>query len=148
MHGPRISKRPTKSPKLLLLDTGLLAHLLAVDADRLQADRTLLGHMLENFVAVELLKQLGWSRRKCGLFHFRTTSGQEVDLVLEDASGQLVGIEVKAGATVERHDFRGLETMAAAVGKRFVRGIVLYTGNVAAPFGERLHALPIHCLWA
>ena len=82
------------------------------------------------------------------LFHFRTTSGQEVDLVLEDASGQLVGIEVKAGATVERHDFRGLETMAAAVGKRFVRGVVLYTGNVAVPFGERLHALPIHCLWA
>ena len=143
-----IGKRLTKSPKLLLLDTGLLTHLLAVDADRLQADRTLLGHVLENFVAVELLKQLGWSRRKCGLFHFRTTSGQEVDLVLEDASGQLVGIEVKAGATVERRDFRGLETMAAAVGKRFVRGVVLYTGDVAVPFGERLHAMPLHCLWA
>ncbi|HBO45571.1 MAG TPA: hypothetical protein DD670_16905 [Planctomycetaceae bacterium] len=143
-----IGKRLAKSPKLLLLDTGLLTHLLAVDAERLQADRTLLGHVLENFVAVELLKQLGWSRKKCGLFHFRTASGQEVDMVLEDASGQLVGIEVKAGATVDRHDFRGLETLAGAVGKRFVRGVVLYTGETPVPFAERLHALPIHWLWA
>ncbi|NLE40145.1 MAG: ATP-binding protein [Pirellulaceae bacterium] len=142
-----IGKRLAKSPKLLILDTGLLTHLLAVDAERLQADHTLLGHVLENFVAVELLKQLGWSQRKCGLFHFRTTSGQEVDLVLEDASGQLVGIEVKAGATVDRHDFRGLKTLAETVGDRFARGVVLYMGPTPVPFAERLHALPIHWLW-
>jgi uncharacterized protein len=142
-----IGKRLAKSPKLLLIDTGLLTHLLAVDAARLHSDRTLLGHVLENFVAVELLKQLGWTRRKCGLFHFRTESGQEVDLVLEDASGRLVGIEVKAGATVERRDFRGLEAFAAAVGDRFVRGIVVYTGEISVPFANRLHAIPIHHLW-
>jgi uncharacterized protein len=142
-----IGKRLAQSPKLLLTDTGLLTHLLGIDAARLRADRTLLGHVLENFVAVELLKQLGWSRQKCGLFHFRTETGHEVDLVLEDASGRLVGIEVKAGATVEKRDFRGLETLAAAVGDRFVRGVVLYTGEVPVPFAKRLQAIPIHHLW-
>lgn len=143
-----IGKRLTKAPKLLLVDTGLLTHLLGVDAARLRADRTLLGHVLENFVAVELLKQLGWSRNKCRLFHFRTEAGQEVDLVLEDAAGNLLGIEVKAAATVERRDFRGLETLAEVAGSRFVRGIVLYTGDAVVPFGKELRALPISHLWA
>lgn len=143
-----IGKRLTKSPKLLLVDTGLLTHLLAVDSARLRSDRTLLGHVLENFVAVELLKQLGWSYTKCGLFHFRTDSGQEVDLVLEDASGQVVGIEVKASATVEKRDFRGLEGLAAALGSRFVRGVVLYLGDASVPFGKEFRALPISGLWA
>ncbi|HUT09597.1 MAG TPA: hypothetical protein VMY42_03805 [Thermoguttaceae bacterium] len=52
------------------------------------------------------------------------------------------------GALSERRDFRGLTALADAVGKRFVRGVVLYTGEVSVPFGERLYALPIHSLWA
>jgi len=143
-----IGKRLTKSPKLLLTDTGLLTHLLGVDSVRLRSDRTLFGHVLENFIAMELFKQLGWSRKKCGIFHFRTEAGQEVDLVLEDASGQLVGIEVKAGATVEKRDFRGLEILAEAVDNRFMRGFVLYTGDTVVPFGKKLLALPIGHLWA
>ena len=143
-----IGKRLTKSPKLLLADTGLLVHLLGVDAVGLRADRTRLGHVLENFVAMEILKQTGWSKRKCRLFHFRTEAGQEVDLVLEDASGHLVGIEVKASATIEKRDFRGLEVLAELAGTRFVRGIVLYTGEAAVPFGKEMRAIPINHLWA
>lgn len=143
-----VGKRLAKSPKLLLSDTGLMLHLLAVDAVRLRSDRTLLGHVLENFAAMELIKQLGWSRKKCGLFHFRTNTGSEADLVLEDTSGRLAGIEVKAGATVERKDFRGIESLADAVGDRFVRGVVLYAGEESVPFSNRLLALPFQELWA
>ena len=143
-----IGKRLTKAPKLLLADTGLLVHLLDVDADRLRRDRTLLGHVLENFVAMELIKQLGWSERRCKLFHFRTESGAEVDLVLEDRAGRLVGIEVKCTASLRRRDFRGLEALAEAAGRRFVRGAILYTGATAVPFARDLHALPISQLRA
>lgn len=143
-----IGKRFSKSPKLLLSDTGLLAHLLAADEARLRSDRTLFGHVLENFVAVELCKQLAWSRRKCKIFHFRTEAGQEVDLLLEDASGNLVGIEVKSGATIEKKNFRGLETLAETMGERFVRGIVLYMGDATVPLGKKMLALPINQLWA
>lgn len=142
-----IGKRLTKAPKLLLVDTGLLTHLLEADANRLRRDRTLLGHVLENFVGMELIKQLGWSEKRCKLFHFRTESGAEVDLVLEDRAGRLVGIEVKCAASLQRQDFRGLETLAELSGRRFVRGVILYTGATTVPFGKTLHALPLSQLW-
>ena len=143
-----IGKRLTKAPKLMLADTGLATHLIAADAQRLQRDRTLLGHVLENFVAMELTKQLGWSERRCQLFHFRTDAGAEVDLVLEDRMGRLVGIEVKSAQTLQKRDFRGLEVLAELTGQRFVRGLVLYMGATAVPFGKGLYALPISQLWA
>lgn len=95
-----LGKRLAKAPKLLLTDTGLLTHLIEADAGRLAGNRTLLGHVLENFVAMELIKQSGWSTRRCRLFHFRTAGGAEVDLVLEDRAGRLVGVEVKCAASV------------------------------------------------
>ncbi len=143
-----IGKRLAKAPKLLLIDTGLLAHLLEANANRLRRDRTLLGHVLENFAAMELVKQLGWSARRCRLFHFRTESGAEVDLVLEDRAGRLVGIEVKCAASLQRRDFLGLETLAELSGRRFVRGVLLYTGATVVPFGKKLRALPLSQLWA
>ena len=143
-----LGKRLAKTPKLLLTDTGLLTHLIEADEGRLRRDRTLLGHVLENFVAMELIKQLGWSERRCRLFHFRTESGTEVDLVLEDRAGRLVGVEVKSAASVRQQDFRGLETLARLAGDRFVRGVVLCTGTAVVPFGRNLFALPISQLWA
>ena len=143
-----IGKRLAKAPKLMLADTGLVAHLLEADAARLRHDRTLLGHVLENFVAMELTKQLGWSKLRCKLFHFRTDSGAEVDVVLEDRMGRLVGIEVKCKQSLRKQDLHGLEALAKLTGQRFVRGVVLYTGATVVPFGKRLHALPISQLWA
>ena len=143
-----LGKRLTKAPKVMLADTGLLTHLIDANAARLRDDRTLLGKALENFVAMELTKQLGWCERRCELFHFRTASGSEVDLVLEDRRGRVVGVEVKATASVRRRDFAGLDALASALGERFVRGAVIYTGAEVVPFGNRLHALPLAQLWA
>lgn len=142
-----LGKRLVKAPKTYLVDTGLLLHLIDTNAARLKRDRRTLGHVLENFVAMELLKQLGWAKRRCGLYHFRTEAGREVDLVLEDGAGRLVGIEVKASATVDKHDLAGLKALAELTGDRFVRGVVLYTGSDVVPFGKTLYALPLAQLW-
>ena len=66
------------------------------------------------------------ARTQPHLFHFRTQTGQEVDIVLEDGAGRIVGVEIKAGAKVSAHDFKGLRTLAEVVGRRFQRGVVLY----------------------
>jgi predicted AAA+ superfamily ATPase len=142
-----IGKRLVKAPKVYLNDTGLLAHLLGVDADRLRSDHTLGGGVLENFVAMELLKQRGWSKTKPVLHHYRTHGGNEVDLVLENRAGRIVGIEVKTSASIDAGHFKGLKALADAAGDRFVRGIVLYSGNAAVPFGKNLIALPMPTLW-
>ena len=142
-----VGKRLIKSPKLVFTDTGLLAHVLGLNRARAVQDRTLFGHVLENFVAMELIKQQTWSKTRFQLFHLRTTAGQEVDLVLEDPSGGLIGIEVKAGTNVSGKDFSGLRLLAELAGNRFRRGFVLHTGDSVVPFGKNLHAVPIQHLW-
>lgn len=142
-----LGKRLVKSPKILLNDTGLMAHLLGLNEERLKADPMLMGPLLENFVALELRKQAAWSRTRPQAFHFRLPAGEEVDLVLEDSAGNLVGIEVKASATVTTKDFKGLRALADLAGPRFRRGIVLYTGASSIPFATNLHAVPVSALW-
>lgn len=142
-----LSKRLVRSPKLLLCDTGLISAMQGLNAKRLASDPVLMGPLLENFVAMELRKQSAWSNTQPQIFHFRTQTGQEVDLVMENAAGRVVGVEVKSSATVGSRDFRGLRALAEASGDRFLCGIVLYTGKTAVPFGDNLHALPVSSLW-
>ena len=142
-----MGKRLVKAPKLLLADTGLLGHLLAADPARLRRDRMLLGHVLENFVAIEITKQLSWHQQRRQLFHFRTEVGAEVDLVIEDRAGRVVGIEVKSAATLRSQDFRGLRVLAEVAGARFVRGVVVYLGTEVVPFGKTLHGVPVGHIW-
>lgn len=139
--------RLVKTPKVLLGDTGLLCHLLGLDAARLQADDLMTGAVLECFVAGELTKQISWSVTRPGLFHYRTHTQQEVDFVLEDARGRLVGIEVKKTASPTNSDFKGLRHLSEQTGKKFLRGILLYTGSNNVTFGANLHAVPVSALW-
>jgi len=141
-------KRLVKTPKLHFLDAGLLAALLAITPERVAADRTLLGPLLETFVVAEVLKLATWSEVEPRLYHYRDKDQDEVDLVLEDDAGSLVGIEVKAAATVTAADFKGLRKLADAAGKAFRAGLVLYDSDRLIGFGERLYAAPLSCLWA
>jgi predicted AAA+ superfamily ATPase len=143
-----LGQRVIQTPKVFLNDTGLLAHLLGLTVERLNVDGTLAGGVLENFVLMELRKQSAWSETQPEFYFWRTASGQEVDIVLEDSSGRLVGIEIKSGATLGGSDVRGLQAMANAAGPRWVRGVVLYTGSEVIPFAANLHGLPLSQLWA
>ncbi len=139
--------RLTKAPKVMLTDTGLACHLLGMDRSRLTSDGHARGSLLENLVAMELLKQTGWSSTRVKLHHFRTQAGREVDLVLEDARGQIVGIEIKFAASATSADFDGLRTLREIAGDRFVRGIVLYSGEQTIPFDPQLAAAPLSAVW-
>jgi hypothetical protein len=121
--------------------------LLNRDGAALWEDRALLGQMVETFVYQELRRQASWQEEEIRFHHFRDRDGFEVDLVLERPGGDLAGVEVKAGATVTAADFRGLRKFRDGAGKRFSTGVVLYDGEVAAGFGERMYAVPLSELW-
>lgn len=140
-------KRLVKTPKLHFLDSGLLATLLGATAERVAKDRAIFGRLLETFVFAEVLKQVSWMQGNCALYHYRDKDQDEVDLVVEGNAGAVVGIEVKASATVNTGDFKGLRKLANACGDDFKLGLVLYDGEKAAPFGNRLFAAPLSCLW-
>ncbi len=139
--------RLVKTPKLHFLDSGLLAAILGVTAERIARDRQLLGPLLESFVFAEVLKQEGWLDEPCTLSHYRDKDQDEVDIVIEHETGGLVGIEVKAAATVHARDFKGLRKLAAAAGERLRLGVVLYDGEQTVQFGDQLFAAPVSCVW-
>lgn len=143
-----LSKRLVKSPKVYLGDTGLASSLLGCASVEDLARGSARGGLLENFVVTELSKQLGWSDTPAQLFHYRTQSGQEVDVVLEAPSGKLGGIEVKASSSVSASDFDGLRHLRHAVGDRFTRGVLLYGGSEVLTFEPGLVAAPFSALWA
>ena len=67
--------------------------------------------------------------------------------MLENLAGEVVGIEVKASSTIKSGGFKGLKYLRELLGDRFLRGIVLYTGDQSVPFGSNLYALPVGMLW-
>jgi len=145
-HSNRLS-RLIKTPKLHVGDTGLACSLLGIDAPGLIADRPLLGQLLETFVFQELRRQASWHDEPLTFYHYRDKDGVEVDIVIEQGSRALAGVEIKASATVTAADFRGLRKLKDASGKRFVSGVVVYDGETSASFGENLYAVPLRALW-
>ena len=135
-------KRFVKSPKIHFTDTGLVAAILGVGGDSLIADRTLYGRMVETFILQELKRQASWWDREVSFSHYRDKDKVEVDIVLQSGN-KLAGIEVKAGATVTRDDFKGLARLRTIDPAAFVAGVVVYDGDAIVPFGEKLFAVPI-----
>lgn len=141
------TRRTVGTSKLAYVDSGVACHLLGQDAARLAEPGGAAGAMVENFVLMELARQLTWSDERATLHHYRTKDRVEVDAVIESADGRVVGIEVKAGATVRSEDLAGLRHLQRQLGANFVAGYVLYTGQQTLPFGDGLRAIPLSALW-
>ena len=145
--GNRLS-RLLKTPKLQFLDSGLLSVL--VDFSDTLTQRKLFGQLLENFVFAELRKQITWAEGEYGIFYYRDKDQNEVDFVIEHASGDIIGIEVKAAASVSANDLVGLKKLASLAQQSFKAGIILYDGTETLPIGQAggrtLWAMPISTL--
>jgi hypothetical protein len=143
--------RIVKSPKVQFIDSGLLSGLLGVNEDLLLRQRHQIGAVLESHVYGELLKLAAWAQHDYQVLTFRTNTQAEVDFVLENRRGEIVGIEVKAAASFQAGDFSGLKKLAALAGERFLGGVLLYDGTNTLPMGDAtgkpLWAVPLSTLW-
>jgi predicted AAA+ superfamily ATPase len=134
--------RAVSTPKVMFLDSGLAGHLAPGTAPDASA-----GRLIENFVLGELARQLTWTDFSARLYHYRDRDQREVDAILEDNAGTIVGVEVKASETIKSEDFGGLRLLQRRLGDRFRAGYVLYCGAESLSFGDGLAALPISALW-
>ena len=139
--------RIVKTPKLQFIDSGLLAALLDLSLNEVQQDRTRFGNVLETFVFGELLKHTTTADGDYRLMYYRDADKFEVDVVIENTAGQLVGVEVKAAATVKESDLRGLKKLANLAGSQFKMGVLLYDGTETMPLGDGIWAAPLSSLW-
>jgi len=150
-----MASRVAKHPKGYLVDSGLAAHLLKVDPNRLAAPTAVsAGPLIESFAVNELVRQASRFADELAvtLYHFRAHGGGEIDLIAETDDGRIAGIEVKSAQTVQAKDFAELARVRDRVDRlkdlEFKAGIVLYTGKATLSFGDRLQALPMAALWS
>ena len=138
--------RLVKTPKLHFLDAGLQSALMRLSPAMLTKHRDRCGSVLKTWVYGELRKNLALSDECWFLAHYRDKEQVEVDFVLESPLREVIGLEVKAAATVAAADFRGLRRLKEHTGKDFLTGIVFYDGDKSLPFGDGLWAVSLAAL--
>lgn len=142
----RAKRLAIQMSKIHFVDTGLACHLLGLRNEEQVLRSQYYGGLLESLVYMECCKQSGWAQEDVALYHFRDKRKHEVDMVMERDNGNIIGVEVKASATVKTQDFKGLSILAEFSGKQFEQGILFYTGQEVLPFqheNRTFYALPI-----
>ncbi|MCL2283236.1 MAG: ATP-binding protein [Fibromonadales bacterium] len=142
----KLDKRFVKSKKIYFTDTNFLCFLLRRDISEVfEKDRSLMGHIFENFIASEIIKSTGVLPGKFYVSHFNPVRGEgkETDFVIENDAGEAIAIEVKLDSSLNAKDFANLELCRDTIGDKFKRGIVIYSGEELVPFGDRLWAVPV-----
>jgi len=150
----QLDKRFIKQKKIYFADTCLLCHVLQRDLNEIyKTDKTKMGHIFENFIATEIMKavkssQTGFSG-SFSVSHFNPVQnqGKEVDFVIENSGGKIIGIEVKLDGTINEKDWANMNALYETVGNRFLKGIIIYTGNELMQLGRNIWAVPVNYLW-
>lgn len=137
-----------KRDKLLMNDTGMMSALLGWSFDKVRLDGACNGMLLETFVFTQLSSLLDCQEECYKLSHYRDNKKREIDFIVENEEGSILGIEVKAGTNVCSDDFKHLIWFKQnlALNRSFF-GVILYSGSHCLPFGDGLWAVPIHALW-
>jgi predicted AAA+ superfamily ATPase len=120
-------KRNIKMPKLYFTDTGLACYLLGIKTSEQLKTHYLIGGLFENMVIMDVLKNLRNDANNEDIYFYRSSSGNEVDLIVETEKG-LLPIEIKASSTFTKNFLKGLNYWQNIVQKS-MEGIVVYTGK-------------------
>lgn len=142
----RSKRLVTRMPKIHYVDTGLACSLLGLRNQDQLLKSQFYGGLLENLVYMECCKQASWAQEDIDMYYFRDKRKHEVDIVIERSNTTIIGVEVKASASVKTQDFRGLAKLAEFAGKAFETGVLFYTGQEILPFKQganTFYALPI-----
>ncbi|MDO8272826.1 MAG: ATP-binding protein [Gammaproteobacteria bacterium] len=140
--------RVGKRDKILMTDSGLMSSILNWRHERVRLDGKLYGKLLETYVFTQLAAILDAQDEDYSLFHYRDREKREIDFLVENENGDLLGLEVKAASAISKDSFKHLEWFKANMaGERRFTGVVLYTGEHIVSFGLGLWAVPISSLW-
>lgn len=137
-------ERIGKRSKWVATDTGLVANVLSWNEEDVYLDGMKNGKFVETWVYHELAAEAG-VEGTCEITQYRDRDKHEIDFIVENDAGNMLGIEVKAGS-VASDDFRHLRWFAANLAKKPFTGIVLYSGRDVLRFGEGFYAVPLSAL--
>ena len=122
-------KRLTKSPKLYFCDTGLACHLLDIESPEQLSRDKMRGHLFENLIVMEALKQRYNKGKESNIFFFRDAKGNEIDLLIREA-GELKAIEIKSSQTYAPSFEDVLKKTDSLLTTPVSKRAVVYAGNM------------------
>jgi predicted AAA+ superfamily ATPase len=125
-HHKNFNKRLVKQPKLYFYDTGLMCYLLGIEKPQDLLNHYARGHLFENFVIGELIKQLFNHGKEHNLYFWRDHHGHEIDLVIEQGQN-LIPVEIKSGQTISTDFFKGIKYWQDL--SNSATGFVIYAGT-------------------
>ena len=137
-----------KMPKYFATDTGLIASCLGWNEEETFLNGDLSGKLIESWVYHEISALADCSRNRYSISHYRDKDKHEIDFIVTDDQGDLLGIEVKAGGRVTKDDFKNLYWFANNLAKKPFVGIVLYSGDDVIRVSEGFFAVPLAQLGA
>lgn len=121
-------KRLTKSPKIYFTDCGLAAYLLDIDSPQTMNRDKMRGHLFENMVIMNIFKDRLNRGVDGGLYFYRDSNGNEVDLLVKTGS-QYSCYEIKSSATFHPDFIKGLSNFEKNYPDLIKEKTVIYTGR-------------------
>lgn len=121
------SKRIVKSPKLYFYDTGLLSYLLNIKSPTALKKQSLKGHLFENMIVSEYVKQNQHKNLLLDLYFWRDSKGHEIDLIFEDDKG-FNAVEIKASTTIKYDFFKNLNYFKSISKDLEINETLIYAG--------------------
>lgn len=137
----RIGKRS----KYFAADPSLAANLLGWKENDVYLDDDKSGKIVETWVHHELAALADFAGGYT-ITQYRDSEKREIDFIVENEAGDILGIEVKSGSAICDKDFKHLRWFRDNVFKGRFIGIVLHSGGGTARFGEGLFAVPLGAL--
>jgi uncharacterized protein len=135
-----INKRLTKSSKLYFYDTGLACALLNIDTAKALQTNAYTGHLFENLIVIEALKNNMNKGLNDNLYFIQDKTGNEIDLILEEPK-ILKAYECKSSATIHTDAFKGLLYFSKLEKIKLAMHVV-YGGNEAQKRSSDINILP------
>lgn len=130
-----IAKRLVKSPKIYFNDTGLACYLLDIETPKQLEYDKMRGPLFENMVVMEILKHRYNQGKDGGVFFYRDSNQNEVDILLKQ-EGQITAIEVKSSMTYHASFERTLRHLPDWIKTPVTKRAVVYTGDFENTEGD------------
>lgn len=123
-------------------DTGFLCYLQKIGSADAINNHPLKGSLFETYVVMEIIKIIQSWPLKPNLYHFRSYSGAEVDLVIE-LDGTLFPVEIKMKSNPSRNDTRGITAFRKCFsGENIGPGLIVCSVEQPRRLAERDYAVP------